>query len=459
MIDPVIFEFNLLGLPITLRWYGVLVMFGAVVGALIAEREIKRRGENGESVWDALVWILPAGILGARLWYVVNNILGGSDYYTSDPGRIFKVWEGGLHFFGGLLFGGIALYYYLKQEGMDFWLFLDAIAPAALIGQALARPANFINQELYGQPTTLPWGIQIDSVGNHRLPLYSDLTQFPVETTRFHPTFAYEMILNILMGLLLLWIARRYAETIKPGAIFSGWLISAGLIRTFIEFFRPDQPRIGESFVTYSMLVSILMAIAGVVTLLIRTGKLQVGFAEDWEEQYQIKSEPVASVARQSPAQRVKPLVRDAARAEYKKPTVVDEVPAIAEVKHTAVAHEIKQAVIEEVVVVAEPKVKEVEAAKEQVEATASAPNTAAIAIKETVEGTSPAVQAKKKPTAKAKATKVTTKKPAVKAKAPAKKAPAKKAPAKKSAVKPKVSEKKAPAKKKPAVKNKPAEK
>ena len=92
MIDPVIFEFNLLGLPIILRWYGVLVMLGAVVGALIAEREIKRRGENGESVWDALVWILPAGILGARLWYVVNNILGGSDYYTSDPSRIFKVW-------------------------------------------------------------------------------------------------------------------------------------------------------------------------------------------------------------------------------------------------------------------------------------------------------------------------------------------------------------------------------
>ena len=287
MIDPVIFEFNLLGLPIVLRWYGVLVMLGAVSGALIAEREIKRRGENGESVWDALVWILPAGIIGARLWYVLNSILGGNTYYIDNPANILYIWEGGLHFFGGLLFGGIALYYFLKQNGMDFWLFLDAIAPAALIGQALARPANFINQELYGQPTKLMWGIPIDA--GHRLPQFSDLTQFPVETTRFHPTFAYEMILNILLALLLLWISRRYAEKMKPGAIVAGWLISAGLIRAFIEFFRPDQPRIGESIVTYSMFVSILMAISGVVLLLIRYGRLQIAMADGWEEQYQIK--------------------------------------------------------------------------------------------------------------------------------------------------------------------------
>lgn len=294
MIDPVIFEFNLLGLPIILRWYGVLVMLGAVSGALIAEREIKRRGENGESVWDALVWILPAGIVGARLWYVLNSILGGSNYYTSQPAKILYIWEGGLHFFGGLLLGAIALYYYLKQNGMDFWLFLDAIAPAALIGQALARPANFINQELYGQPTKLMWGIPIDA--SHRLPQFSDLTQFSVETTRFHPTFAYEMILNILLALLLLWISRRFAEKMKPGAIFAGWLISAGLIRAFIEFFRPDQPRIGDSIVTYSMFVSILMAISGVVLLLIRYGKLQLAAADGWEEQYQIK--PVEKKAR-----------------------------------------------------------------------------------------------------------------------------------------------------------------
>ena len=286
-MDPVIFTFRLFNLPITLRWYGVLVMFGAMVGAFIAEREIKRRGENGDSVWDALIWVLPAGIIGARLWYVVNNILGGSTYYTSDPIRIINIPEGGLHFFGGLLFGGIALYIYLKNNGMDLWLFLDAIAPAALIGQALARPANFINQELYGPPTKLPWGISIDAA--HRLVQFSDLNLFPVEATRFHPTFAYEMILNILLALILLWVSRQYIEKLKPGAIFAGWLISAGLIRTFIEFFRPDQPHIGNSFITFSMLISFLMAAAGAVLLLIRYGRLQPAFAAGWEEEYQIK--------------------------------------------------------------------------------------------------------------------------------------------------------------------------
>jgi phosphatidylglycerol:prolipoprotein diacylglycerol transferase len=287
MINPIIFQFNLLGLPIVLRWYGVLVMLGAVVGTWIAENEIKRRGENGESIWDGLVWVLPAGIIGARLWYVVNNILGGGTYYVQYPVKILYVWEGGLHFFGGLLFGGIALYFFLKQNGMDIWLFLDAIAPAIFIGQALARPANFINQELYGPPTKLPWGIPIDAA--HRLTQYADLSKYPVETTRFHPTFAYEMVLNILLALLLIWISRQYAAKMKPGAVFSGWLVFAGLARTFIEFFRPDQPRIGNSFVTYSMFVSILMAIAGVVMLLIRYGKLHLAAAENWENEYHIK--------------------------------------------------------------------------------------------------------------------------------------------------------------------------
>jgi hypothetical protein len=97
------------------------------------------------------------------------------------------------------------------------------------------------------------------------------------------------MVLNILLGLLLLWVSRQYAEKMKPGAVFAGWLVAAGLARTFIEFFRPDQPRIGDSFVTYSMLVSILMAIAGAIMLLVRYGKLQLAFATGWEEEYQIK--------------------------------------------------------------------------------------------------------------------------------------------------------------------------
>lgn len=287
MIDPVIFSFKLFNWEIVLRWYGVLVMLGAVVGAFWAEREIRRRGENGETIWDAMIWVLPIGILGARFWYVVNNIFAGGTYYLDNPIKILYVWEGGLHFFGGLLFGGVALFYFLKQNGMDVWLFLDALAPATLLGQALARPANFINQELYGQPTQLPWGIPIDA--SHRLAQFSDLSRFPVESTRFHPTFAYEMILNLLIVLLLWWLSRRYEEELKPGALFSAWLLLAGLSRTFIEFFRPDQALIGDTFITYTMAVSFGMAVVGAIMLLARFGKIQLAMAEGWEDEYQVK--------------------------------------------------------------------------------------------------------------------------------------------------------------------------
>jgi phosphatidylglycerol---prolipoprotein diacylglyceryl transferase len=286
MIDPVIFSFKLFNWTVTLTWYGLIVMTGVLIGAWIAEREIRRRGENSEALIDAMVWAVIIGILGARLWYVVNSTLGGNQSYIQDPWSIIRPPIAGLHFFGGLLFGGVALAIFLKKNGYDTWLFLDAIAPAALIGQAFGRLGNFINQELYGPPTKLPWGISIEA--SHRLPQFP-ASLYPVETTRFHPTFAYEMILNVLIVLFLLWLSRRYEDRMKPGTLFSAWLLLAGLSRTFIEFFRPDQARIGDSFVTYSMAVSFLMAIAGAVMLLVRHGKLQLALAEGWQDEYQIK--------------------------------------------------------------------------------------------------------------------------------------------------------------------------
>lgn len=286
MISPIIFSFKLFSLTLTLRWYGVLVMLGAVVATWLAEKEINRRGEKGASIWDALVWVLPIGIIGARVWYVVNNILGGGTLYIENPIKALYVWEGGLHIFGGFLFGGIALIIYLRRQNMDVWLFLDSIAPVTLIGQAVARPANFINQELYGQPTNLPWGILIQA--EHRLSQYADLKLFPVETTRFHPTFAYEMIWNFLAALFLIWFARQYKDRMKPGAAFSAWLILAGVGRSIIELFRPDQPLFSGTEITYSMAVSILMAVLGVLMLLVRYGKLKPPFAKNWEEKYKI---------------------------------------------------------------------------------------------------------------------------------------------------------------------------
>lgn len=288
MIDPVIFTIRLFGLELPLRWYGVIVMAGVIVGSLIVEREIRRRGENGDRIWDALIWVLPIGIIGARLWFVLNATIGGNRFYIENPASIIRIWEGGLHIFGGFLFGAASLLYYLRQNKLDPWLFLDSAGPAVLIGQGIGRIANFINQELYGQPTTLAWGIPISE--DHRL-LQFPVSQYPVDTTRFHPTFAYEMLWNFTAAGLLLWLSRRYEKDLKPGTLFAGWLILAGIGRVIIEFFRPDQPKIPDLGLSYTSIIAALMAIVGAVLLMARYKVINLSFAENWEEEYQISEQ------------------------------------------------------------------------------------------------------------------------------------------------------------------------
>lgn len=307
MIDPIIFTIG----NFSLRWYGVIVMIGVIVGSLIAERELKRRGENGDIIWDALIWLLPIGILGARLWFVMNATLGGDTRYANDSLEILRIWNGGLHIFGGFLFGAVALLVFLRKNNLDPWLFLDSAGPAMLIGQGIGRIANFINQELYGPPTTLPWGIPIDP--GHRLAAFSDLNQFPFETTRFHPTFAYEMLWNFAAAGLLLWLSRRYKEELKPGALFAGWLLLAGFGRVWIEFFRPDQPKIPELGISYSAVVAALMAIAGAVMLMARYKAVNLKFAEGWEDEYRISNQAVSQTSVVAPKR--KPVAKKPAKS------------------------------------------------------------------------------------------------------------------------------------------------
>lgn len=299
-MDPIIFSFTLFGREFALRWYGVLIMLAVVAGAWLTGRLIRRRGGDPEMVWDMLPVVLIAGVIGARLWYVLNATLGGSRYFIDDPVKILAITEGGLHIFGAILLGGAAAYWYARRKGVDILMLLDSVAPAMLIGQAMARPANFINQELYGPPTDLPWGIPIEA--GHRLPPWNNLTEFPLETTRFHPTFAYEIIWNVLAGGLLLWIDRRYPNKIKPGALFAGWLVLAGLGRFLVEAFRPDQPRIPGLDLSYSRLISGLMALFGLVWLLARYGYVRIPLLSNGPETYRTKNTPSQAAGEEGPA-------------------------------------------------------------------------------------------------------------------------------------------------------------
>ncbi|MFC1879182.1 prolipoprotein diacylglyceryl transferase [Chloroflexota bacterium] len=267
-MDPIIFTIRLGSLQLPIRWYGILIMGSVMLGAWVATREIRRRKEDPEFVWDALVYVLIGGIIGARLWYVLNDILGGGKYFIQNPVKIFFIPEGGLHIYGAIVVGGLFAYWYARRNNFDIWLILDSVGPALLVAQATARPANFINQELYGPPTKMPWGISIDAV--HRLDPFMDLEQYPVATTRFHPTFAYEMIWNLFAAGLLLWLSKRYEEKIKPGTIFAGWLVLAGLGRFIIEIFRPDQPRIPGTVISYTRVVAALMSLIGTLWILVR---------------------------------------------------------------------------------------------------------------------------------------------------------------------------------------------
>ncbi|NQS91574.1 MAG: prolipoprotein diacylglyceryl transferase, partial [Chloroflexi bacterium] len=266
--------------------YGVIMAVGIILAGMVAEWGVRQRGGNGEHIWELLIWGVPFGIVGARLWYVVNDMLGGGRYYIDNPLQIINLPQGGLHFYGAVLFGALGALIYVKRNNLDFQVFLDASAPALLIGQALVRPANWINQELYGHPTELPWGIAIDAA--HRIAPWKNMFDFPFETTRFHPAFGYEMLWNFLAAGILLWIAMEYKDKIKPATIFASWLILEGVGREIIEFFRPDQPRLAGTDISYSRIVAGVMILAGIFWLLIKYEKIKIPGLKPGPDKYKI---------------------------------------------------------------------------------------------------------------------------------------------------------------------------
>lgn len=236
-VDPIIFHIG----PLALRWYGVLMLTAILAAALVASREVARKGEDSENLWDMLFWILIPGFLGARLYYVfIQSPRGesGLGYYLQNPGEILKIWGGGIHIFGGFIAGSIALWLFTRIRKLNPLPYLDAIALGLPLAQAIGRWGNFINQELYGPPTTLPWGLRIDP--QHRIPPYNDLSTYP-ESTRFHPLFLYESLWNFLGFAILFWISRRFQKDLKEGDIALLYLIWYPLGRFFIEFLRTDS--------------------------------------------------------------------------------------------------------------------------------------------------------------------------------------------------------------------------
>lgn len=259
--------------PLPVRFYGIIIVLGAIVGGFVAAREARRRGENPDRIWDGLIYVVIAGIIGARLYHVFSIPAGcnenvpmcGWPWYQNHPVDALLIWNGGLGIFGAVLAGALVVFIYVRRNKLSLGRYLDIAAPALLLGQAIGRWGNFVNQELYGPPTTLPWGIAIDAV--HRYGVYTDLNQYPVETTFFHPLFLYESLLN-LIGFIVLAIVARKWQRVKDGDLILLYMIWYGVVRAIVESFRFDAWTIGS--IATAQWISIVLIVIGVVGLVIR---------------------------------------------------------------------------------------------------------------------------------------------------------------------------------------------
>ncbi len=267
-IDPVAFVIPI-GDGFPIYWYGIIVTLGIAIGAIWAGREIQRRGYSADELYNGLIVVIISGYLFARLTYVFLDVIGGAQYDSFID--VINIRAGGVNILGGFVGAALVGWLFLKWRKLPFWQYADVAGPALLIAQAIGRFGNFINQELYGPPTDLPWGILIEP--QNRLPQYADLSVYPPET-RFHPTFLYESLWLFAGFIILVYLNNRYRDKWRAGTLFGLFLIWWGIGRTWVEFFRPDQVTIGNTFITYSMLVALLLAIAGVFVILSRYDRL-----------------------------------------------------------------------------------------------------------------------------------------------------------------------------------------
>ncbi len=228
--------------PLTIHLYGVILMLGALAGAYLATTEARRRGLNPEYVWDALTYVIIGGVIGARLWHILtpppSMVEMGitTHYYLTHPLEAIAVWKGGLGIPGAVLGGLFAFWLYARLKGLNFAQWIDIAAPGIALGQAIGRWGNYVNQELYGAPTNLPWKLYIDP--QHRLPGYEQVAYY-------HPLFLYESLWNLFNMGLLLWVARRYEDRLRHGDVFLLYALVYAVGRFFLEYLRLDASRIG----------------------------------------------------------------------------------------------------------------------------------------------------------------------------------------------------------------------
>ncbi len=252
-LNPIAFSLGALHV----RWYGIIITTGVVIAVVLSMREARRRSINPDDVIDLLFWMLPIGLIGARLYYVIFEW----QYYAANPGDIIKIWNGGLAIYGGLIAAIIVLLIFCRHRKIPTWLLLDVVAPTVILAQAIGRWGNFMNQEAYGAKTTLSF------LQSLHLPNFI-IQQMNIAGAYRQPTFLYESVWS-LIGFILLMSLRHRHHLFKQGEIFLAYIIWYSFGRAIIEGMRTDSLYLFAN-IRVSQLLSAILFVGAIVTVLMR---------------------------------------------------------------------------------------------------------------------------------------------------------------------------------------------
>lgn len=253
VIDPVAISIG----PIKIYWYGIIIALAMLIGISLATKEAQKLGLEEDTMVDMALWAIPIGFIGARLYYVLFKW----DYYIQNPSEIIAIWNGGIAIYGGLIAGGLAVYWFARRKKMTLSLLLDILAPSVLLAQSIGRWGNFINQEAHGGPVTRQF------LENLYLPEFI-INQMNINGTYYHPTFLYESLWS-LVGFALLLLLRNKNQFLRQGEVALSYVIWYSAGRFFIEGMRTDSLWIGD-FLRVSQGLSLVLFVAALGVLMYR---------------------------------------------------------------------------------------------------------------------------------------------------------------------------------------------
>ncbi|MFE0503826.1 prolipoprotein diacylglyceryl transferase [Peribacillus butanolivorans] len=248
--------------PIQIHWYGLIIGFGVLLGLIIALRESERRGLDKEIFTDMILFAVPIAIICARIYYVIFQW----EYYSQNPGDIIKIWNGGIAIHGALIGSVLTAIVFAKVKKVSFWKLADIAAPSLLLGQAIGRWGNFMNQEAHGGEITRAF------LENMHLPEFI-INQMYINGTYYHPTFLYESVWNII-GVIILLSLRKV--NLRRGELFLTYVLWYSIGRYYIEGLRTDSLMLTESL-RIAQVISIVLVVVAIALVIFRRVR---GYAE-----------------------------------------------------------------------------------------------------------------------------------------------------------------------------------